>query len=99
MKINEETLMSFLENPELIPQSIDALRPAIYSAASAGFSVYKDLVDNDDYFLSVAKYYRKKYLALVQAGFSESEAMQILLTTIGTAKDYAAKTGGVSIKY
>lgn len=99
MKFDEETLLQLLENPETIPQLIEGFKPIIYTVASSLWGIYKDLVNNDDYFVTSANYRWKQYDALVSAGFSKKEAMDILLAGIKSTRDSAAKISGTSVKH
>lgn len=98
----DELLQALMTNPDeinsVVTGVIKAAKPIIYSAAGELFGMYKDLVGNDEYYAVEATNYKKKYDALVKAGFKPTQAMDVLLATIRSAKDYATKTSSVSVK-
>lgn len=98
----EELLQALMSNPDEINSAITGViqtaKPIIYSAAGELFGMYKDLVGNDEYYAVEATNYKKKYDALTKAGFKPSQAMDVLLASIRSVKDYAAKTSSASVK-
>ena len=81
--MNFEFLSFLLNNKELSEEAIAALvgklKPLLYSVAQEGFNVYKDVVDNDEYFRKMAQMKKKTYDAYCQEGFSPEQAMVLLL--------------------
>lgn len=98
----DELLQALMTNPDeinsVVTGVIKTAKPIIYSVAGELFGMYKDLVGNDEYYAVEATNYKKKYDALTKAGFKPTQAMDVLLATIRSAKDYAAKTSSVSVK-
>ena len=51
----------------------------MYALCSELFTVYKDFVNNDEYFKTIAEKSFKEYAYLVRAGFTAEQAMDIIL--------------------
>lgn len=64
---------------ETIENLVAQYKPIIYAVLREGFQGYKDLVDNDDYFVQRAQMRRKMYTAYIDAGFTDEQAMLFLL--------------------
>jgi len=98
----EELLQALMSNPDeinsAITRVIQTAKPIIYSVGGELLTMYKDLVGNDEYYTVEATHYKKKYDALIKAGFKPTQAMDVLLATIRSTRDYAAKTSGASVK-
>ena len=82
--MNLETLSSLLEeSPESLPyllnSTVEKYKPIIYSLCNALFAMWKDLANNKDYFSTGAVFNKNQYDAYVEAGFSEDQAMMLLL--------------------
>lgn len=77
----EELLKSLFTSPEVITGIIKQYRPVIYAVCGELFQIYKDWVDNDDYFKYSADFDHKRMSALQEAGFSRKEAFAILLNS------------------
>ena len=94
----EDILKSLLTTPEGISIVVNQYKPLVYTACKELFGVFKDLIDNDEYFEMNAKYYRKKFDALVTEGFTESQALSLMIAEKQAAKDYVQKASGTSAK-
>lgn len=79
----EKLIKALMKHPELASEIINSLvqkyKPAMYATGSELLNIYKDLVNNDEYFETVAGFQKKIYDAYVSAGFSETQAMTLLL--------------------
>lgn len=77
-------LLDLLKNPEevnaLITFAMSVLKPILYHSCSEGMAMYKDYVANDEWKALVAENKFKIYQAYVKAGFTEDQAMSLLLT-------------------
>ena len=95
----EELLKAILGSPGAITAIFNEYKPIVYSVIQEAFNCYKDLVNNDEYFAVCAQFYKKKYDALIEAGFSKSQAMAIMLGDIKSVKDCMTKaSGNISVK-
>lgn len=96
----EEMLKAILSSPGAISALFNEYKPIIYGVLQEAFNCYKDLVNNDEYFTVCAQFYKKKYDALVEAGFTKAQAMAIMLDETKRTKEYITKTSstGVSLK-
>lgn len=75
-----ELLTALLSSPEQITEIVSEYKPLLYAVFKELFGIYKDLLANDEWFETSAKYDRKKFNALVAEGFTEDQAMEILIT-------------------
>lgn len=75
-----ELLQELLSSPDVISGFISQYKPVIYAVCSELFSIYKDLVNNEEYFVYSAKYDWNRMATLMDAGFSRDEAFAILLS-------------------
>jgi len=57
----------------------EQFKPLLYTLAREGFEVYKDVVNNDDYFEQRAQMKWKLFAAYLDAGFREEQAMMLIL--------------------
>ena len=64
---------------ETIENLVAQYKPIIYAVLREGFQGYKDIVDNDEYFVQRAQMRCKMYKAYIDAGFTEEQAMLFLL--------------------
>ena len=74
-----ELLNQILENPEMIPDMIREYKGIIYPICKSLFGVFEDLVNNDHFFTTEAKFVKKQYDALLSAGFTYDQAMAIII--------------------
>lgn len=77
---------------------VEKYKPMLYMILAELFSMYKDLVNNDEYFDMSAKYNKKRFDALVNNGFTDDQAMSILLTEDKRFRESVNKTFGASVK-
>lgn len=66
--------------------AIAAYKPYIYKILNELFGLYKDLVDNEEYYEYIAKDKMNEYQSLLNAGFTEDQAF-ILLLNKGVQRD------------
>lgn len=85
----EELLKYIISNPEQAGETVKALiaqyKPLVYSIIEELFASFKDLVNNDEYYRVSAQSNYKKYHSLCNAGFTEDQAMAIILRDIDSA--------------
>lgn len=94
----EELLKSLLSSPEGVKAIVQQYKPLLYSVCGEIFGMYKDLVDNDEYYEVNAANKRKQFNALIKQGFTEDQAMQIVIANIAAFNNYARSTSGASVK-
>ena len=79
----EEILKAILNSPEgantLIAELVKQYKPVAYAVLSELFGVYKDWVNNQDYFETEAKFTWNRFKALTNCGFTQDQAMAIIL--------------------
>lgn len=80
----------------IITGAVEKYKPILYMVLRECFNVYKDLVNNDEYFAVSAKYDRKKFDALLNEGFTEDQALSIMLYEAKQLKESARKSSGSS---
>lgn len=82
----DEILNLIKDNPEvvsaLIKGSIEKYKPFIYEVGGVLLDIYKDFAANTEIADTSALRYRNKYNAYVKQGFTEDQAMSLLLTNI-----------------
>ena len=90
-----EIIQQFIENPELASTLIQEAKPLIYAVWKQVLEIYNDLINNEELpeIEATARY--KKYTALCRRGFTQSQAMDILLADIGAFNNSIAKASGV----
>ena len=77
-----ELLNMLLSSPESIQEIVAQYKPMFYALCNEFFKVYKDLVNNDDYFATSAQQNWKMFRAYVDAGFTHDEAFTLLMRDI-----------------
>lgn len=79
----EEMLKILLDNPDTlsatIKKYIDKYKPMVYDIAGEVLNVYKDFSDNKEYPATVAKVRKNMYDAYIDAGFTEEQALALML--------------------
>lgn len=95
----EELLGSLLGSPQNISNLFEQYKPIVYMVCKELFNIYKDLVDNDEYYDVCALGNWKRFSALLKVGFTEEQAMQIVVNEIKEFNDYAKRTSGASVKF
>ena len=58
---------------------VELAKPLVYAVLMSLFDSYKDLTENKDYFDTVAQFYRNRFDALLNVGFTEDQALAIIL--------------------
>lgn len=79
----ETILKILLENPELampvIKEYIDKYKPVVYGIAQEVVEVCKDYSNNTEYPATVAKARKNMYDAYVNVGFTEDQALALMV--------------------
>lgn len=79
----EELLDQLLENPEaaklIVSELLAKFKPVLYGAIGEMWLMYKDLVNNEDYFKTCALMSMNMFDAYISVGFSDEQAMELLL--------------------
>jgi len=87
----KNVINSLMENPkeaeELLKCIIKEYKPLLYTVCNEILEIYKDFAENIDYPATVAKSRMNMYKAYVDAGFSDNQAMALLLQDIKMLKD------------
>lgn len=94
----EELLKALLSSPEGISAVVSQYKPLLYAVCKEIWSMYKDLVNNEEYYAVSAQAKKKSFDALVNVGFSESQALALMINDVNKFKEYAAKTSGVNVR-
>lgn len=88
-----ELLMSDPEMAKImIGELVGKYKPLAYSVISELFTVYKDYANNTEYFSTVAKARKNQFDAYVAIGFSEEQAMSLLLNDIKKLSEQLSKS-------
>ena len=79
-----ETILSLLlaDTEALMPtikEYIDKYKPVVYGIAQEFAEIYGDYANNTEYFATVAKVKKNMYDAYVNAGFTEDQAMALMI--------------------
>lgn len=93
----EDILKALLTTPEGIVAVISQYKPLLYAICGELFSIYKDLVNNDEWYTVNAVNDRKRFESLVNTGFTENQAIQIMIAKSQNFKNYAQNTSGVKL--
>lgn len=64
---------------DMIKEYINKYKPTVYMVYKEILEIMKDFVKNDDYYKVVAENKRNMYDAYVKTGFSEDQAMALVL--------------------
>ena len=79
----EKLLEILLSNPDtanqIVKSTIGKYKPALYSIGSELLGIYSDFVKNDDTYATVATDKKKMFDAYVNVGFSEDQAMALII--------------------
>lgn len=79
----EKLLEILLENPEtasvIISGVVEKYKPILYAACKELFWIMKDYASNDEVFELQAQLKKKSYDAYMSVGFSDEQAMALLL--------------------
>lgn len=89
-------------SPELangvISNEVERYKPVLYAVLRELFGLYKDLVNNDEYYEVCAKGNRKRFMALVNEGFNEDQAMEIMISEMKEFRNSLQKSSGITTK-
>ena len=80
----QELILKLLaENPDaltpIISEYANKYKGILYALCSELFTVYKDFVNNAEYFETIAEKSFREYASLMNAGFTAEQAMDIIL--------------------
>lgn len=79
----EGFLSTLLSNPQIAQEVIRNLasqyKPVIYSVIKEGFEIYREFTGNTEFFVAKAQAARNTFEALTSKGFSEEQAMLLLI--------------------
>lgn len=79
----EELIKTFIENPEVglavVKTLVDKYKPTVYEVGNMIMEVYKDFANNTEYPATVAKVKKNMYDAYIEAGFSEDQALALMI--------------------
>ena len=82
---------SLLGNPEQAKQLIEGMagkyKPLLYSVCNELFGIYKDFSNNLEYPATVAKIRRNQFNAYTEVGFTEEQAMTLMINDIKMIAD------------
>ena len=93
----EELLKALLTSPEYIAGIAEQYKPVLYAVFGELFKMFKDLVNNDDYFETNAKYSWKIMQSYMSAGFTREEAFAVLMNSREKLLE-SFKKSGASVK-
>lgn len=92
----DKILELLTSSPELAKTMIGELvgkyKPLVYYVADELFNVYKDYANNTEYFTTVAKSRKNQFDAYIDIGFTEDQAMSLLLNDIKKLSEQVNKT-------
>lgn len=79
----DKTLELLMENPELaaqfVKECIGKYKPVVYEIAHEVLEIYKDYSNNTEYPSVVAKSKKNMYDAYVNVGFTEDQALALMI--------------------
>lgn len=77
----------------LISSIVEQYKPLLYAVCAELFGLFKDLVNNDDYYKTNALHYKQMIDSFMSVGFSREEAMDILIMEKRGLQNQASKSG------
>lgn len=80
-------LNAILTSPDALAESMEQYKPIIYAICNQVLSVYRDFVNNDEYYKCNALNNWKTYKAHIDAGFSEEQAFLLMIRNAETASN------------
>lgn len=83
-----DELIKLFADPEQIHGLIEMYKPVVYSIIKEFVGIWKDLQNSEYYTLNAAGK-KKAFDAYVAAGFSEDQAMVLILNDLATAQRFA----------
>lgn len=94
-------LNSILENPEVsaifIKEAIETYKPVVYDVCKEGLKVFQDYANNKEYFETIALSRKNQYDAFIKVGFTEEQAMSLLLTDIRKTAELVEKQASKAV--
>ena len=79
----EKLIEVFMESPDagfaLLKSMIEKYKPMAYEVAGAVMNIYKDFANNKEYPETVAKVKRNMYDAYISVGFTEDQALALMI--------------------
>ena len=94
----EEILSELASNPDTIKELVDKYKPLVYAGAKELLGVFKDLADNKEFFKVCATASRNEFDALVEVGFSQAQAMALILHNADQLKAASSNMSASSSK-
>lgn len=85
-------LLGFLtSNPtvvqELIKSEVEKYKPLVYMVGQELLEIYKDYANNTELFMTTAKARKNQFDAYISVGFSEEQALTLLLNDMVRMKE------------
>ena len=79
----EELITAFVESPEacfaLVKTMVEKYKPMAYEIGNIALDIYKDFSSNQEYFETVAKVKKNMFDAYVDVGFTEDQALALMI--------------------
>ena len=79
----EELITAFMESPEsgftLVKTMVEKYKPMAYEIGNIVLDIYKDFSNNQEYFETVAKVKKNMFDAYVDVGFTEDQALALMI--------------------
>ena len=79
----EELITAFIESPEagfaLVKTMVEKYKPMAYEIGNIVLDIYKDFSNNQEYFETVAKVKKNMFDAYVDVGFTEDQALSLMI--------------------
>lgn len=79
----EKLIEVFMESPEagfaLLKTMIEQYKPMAYEIGNVVMDIYKDFASNTEYPATVAKVKKNMYDAYISAGFTEDQALALMI--------------------
>lgn len=92
-----------IQNPELVQEVIAGIveqyKPILYAIGKELLNIYKDYANNTELAETKATARKNQYDAYISVGFSETEAMSLLLTDIRQVAELVEKNGKRKINF
>lgn len=96
----EELLTMLLENPEVLLETaktyVEKYKPVAYGVAQEFVNVYKDYSENTEYPAIVAKVKKNMYDAFLNVGFTEDQALALMINDNLKLMDNVKRIGNKS---
>ena len=77
---------------DVVNEYIEKAKPGLYKLGDEFLSILKDLVNNDEYYSTVAKNKAKMFKALRHEGFTRDEALSIMIVNERALKEALKNT-------